>query len=101
MMKFLWSRMIWNLHLERSPPARGGLKGHNGLKSIHALGSGDFWRLRIGISRPIHGRCPHSSFPVHPEEESPSPIVREAAKLDCGPHTANPPLRRILVLQRF
>ncbi len=31
----------------------GSHKGHNGLKSIiAALGNPDFWRLRIGISRP-------------------------------------------------
>jgi hypothetical protein len=31
----------------------GGLAGHNGLRSIkEAMGSQDFWRLRIGIDRP-------------------------------------------------
>ncbi|MDR2659384.1 MAG: aminoacyl-tRNA hydrolase [Spirochaetaceae bacterium] len=31
----------------------GGLGGHNGLRSIKAaLGSADFWRMRIGIGRP-------------------------------------------------
>lgn len=34
----------------------GGLQGHNGLRSIReSLGSADFFRLRIGIGRPIHG----------------------------------------------
>ena len=34
----------------------GGLAGHNGLKSIAAtLGTQDFCRLRMGISRPQHG----------------------------------------------
>ncbi len=33
----------------------GGTKGHNGLKSIRdRLGSADFYRLRIGIGKPIH-----------------------------------------------
>jgi PTH1 family peptidyl-tRNA hydrolase len=33
----------------------GGLGGHNGLRSMKAaLGSADFWRLRIGIGRPNH-----------------------------------------------
>lgn len=74
----------------------GGLKGHNGLKSIQsALGSGDFWRLRIGIGRPIHGTV--SSFVLSrftPEEEiSLLLIVREAAKLlDC-----RTPTQRILL----
>lgn len=32
----------------------GGVAGHNGLKSIVAkLGTKDFWRLRIGIDRPV------------------------------------------------
>jgi PTH1 family peptidyl-tRNA hydrolase len=31
----------------------GGHGGHNGLRDIHAqLGSGDYWRLRIGIGHP-------------------------------------------------
>jgi peptidyl-tRNA hydrolase, PTH1 family len=31
----------------------GGLAGHNGLKSIkQALGSAEFWRIRIGVGRP-------------------------------------------------
>lgn len=33
----------------------GGTGGHNGLKSIESLmGSAQFWRLRIGIDRPVH-----------------------------------------------
>lgn len=33
----------------------GGNGGHNGLKDIQAqLGSGDFWRLRLGIGHPGH-----------------------------------------------
>lgn len=39
----------------------GGLKGHNGLKSIKSsIGSNDFYRLRFGIGRPKHGSV--SSF---------------------------------------
>lgn len=31
----------------------GGVAGHNGLKSLkRGLGSGDFWRVRIGVGRP-------------------------------------------------
>ena len=34
----------------------GGLQGHNGLRSIkERTGSDRFWRLRIGIGRPVHG----------------------------------------------
>jgi PTH1 family peptidyl-tRNA hydrolase len=33
----------------------GGLGGHNGLRSMKAcLNSADFWRLRLGIGRPLH-----------------------------------------------
>lgn len=33
----------------------GGHAGHNGLRDIHAqLGTGDYWRLRIGIGHPGH-----------------------------------------------
>lgn len=34
----------------------GGLAGHNGLKSIaQCMGGNDFFRLRMGIGRPVHG----------------------------------------------
>jgi len=34
----------------------GGLAGHNGLKSISScMGGQDFYRMRIGIGRPVHG----------------------------------------------
>ena len=34
----------------------GGLAGHNGLKSItQCLGTQDFYRMRMGIGRPLHG----------------------------------------------
>jgi PTH1 family peptidyl-tRNA hydrolase len=34
----------------------GGLKGHNGLRSIEKnLSSSDFWRVKIGIGRPSRG----------------------------------------------
>jgi PTH1 family peptidyl-tRNA hydrolase len=33
----------------------GGLGGHNGLRSLkNRFGTADFWRLRIGVSRPLH-----------------------------------------------
>ncbi len=35
----------------------GGHAGHNGLRDIHAkLGTGDYWRLRIGIDHPGVGK---------------------------------------------
>lgn len=34
----------------------GGTQGHNGIRNIvQRLGKEDFWRLRIGIGRPVHG----------------------------------------------
>lgn len=34
----------------------GGLAGHNGLKSVaKMIGSQEFWRLRIGVGRPVRG----------------------------------------------
>ena len=47
----------------------GGDNGHNGLRSIRAsLGSGDFYRVRVGIGRPPGGQDPAdfllSNFPV-------------------------------------
>ncbi|MBT3585554.1 MAG: aminoacyl-tRNA hydrolase [Halobacteriovoraceae bacterium] len=34
----------------------GGLAGHNGLKSIASkLGGQDFYRIRLGVGRPVHG----------------------------------------------
>ena len=31
----------------------GGAAGHNGMKSLReGLGSGDFWRVRVGVGRP-------------------------------------------------
>lgn len=34
----------------------GGTQGHNGIRNIvERLGKEDFWRLRIGIGRPVHG----------------------------------------------
>ena len=37
----------------------GGVAGHNGLRDIHAaLGSADFWRLRLGIGHPRNSELP-------------------------------------------
>ncbi len=53
----------------------GGLAGHNGLKSLkQAFGSGEFWRVRVGVGRPdstdpdVVARWVLSRFPEPPEE---------------------------------
>jgi PTH1 family peptidyl-tRNA hydrolase len=49
----------------------GGDNGHNGLKSIRrALGTGDFYRVRVGVGRPPGSRtqptfCSATSRPAH------------------------------------
>jgi peptidyl-tRNA hydrolase, PTH1 family len=41
----------------------GGDNGHNGLRSMRgALGTGDFYRVRIGIGRPREGRHQNVDF---------------------------------------
>ncbi len=40
----------------------GGHAGHNGLRDIQAkLGTGDYWRLRIGIGHPRDSLTPHQN----------------------------------------
>ncbi len=57
----------------------GGLGGHNGLRSIQQhLGSPDFYRLRLGISRPSRGDV--SSWvlsPFSPEEQNLLPLLSQ------------------------
>lgn len=53
---------IWVLHddIDLQPGALrirkgGGIAGHRGLESLlESLGTGDFWRFRLGIGRPEH-----------------------------------------------
>ena len=56
----------------------GGFAGHNGLKDIAAqLGTGDFWRLRIGIGHPRDGELSEqevADYVLHP----PSATDRDA-----------------------
>ncbi len=50
----------------------GGLGGHNGLRSIRQqLGTGDFYRLRLGISRPPHGDVSRWVLAPFSQEEQP------------------------------
>jgi peptidyl-tRNA hydrolase, PTH1 family len=62
----------------------GGLAGHNGLKSIAAsIGSQEFYRLRIGISRPLGEDM--SSYVLTPftekERETKQQVIGEAARV--------------------
>lgn len=60
----------------------GGLGGHNGLRSVKAaLGDPGFFRLRIGVGRPKHGKV--DSFVLSrfsPDEEAVLPRILEAAR---------------------
>ena len=58
----------------------GGDNGHNGLKSIRtSLGTGDFFRVRVGIGRPPGrqdpGRLPAEQLPGRTREESPIEVA--------------------------
>lgn len=55
----------------------GGDNGHNGLKSIRrALGTGDFYRVRVGVGRPPGNRSPsdHVLSPYTPAEKKHLPL---------------------------
>jgi PTH1 family peptidyl-tRNA hydrolase len=61
----------------------GGDNGHNGLKSIRtALGTGDFYRVRIGVGRPPGRQDPAnfllSDFPASAREDVEEEIGRAA-----------------------
>ena len=72
----------------------GGLGGHNGLRSVKsALGDAGFFRLRIGIGRPQHGKV--DSFVLSrfgPDEEAVLPRVLEAGRqrLDDAVYAVDP-----------
>ena len=60
----------------------GSHAGHNGLRDIHAqLGSGDYWRLRLGIGHPGV-----KSEVIHWVLKKPAPEQREAME-DCVART--------------
>ncbi|MDR1286530.1 MAG: aminoacyl-tRNA hydrolase [Treponema sp.] len=76
----------------------GGLGGHNGLRSMKAaLGTADFWRLRIGIGRPGHSDISGwvlSDFSAA-EEETLEPVLAASAlalaeALSFGPESLLP-----------
>ena len=64
----------------------GGLGGHRGLRDIvRVLGSGDFYRLRIGVSRPPHGEVASyvlSRFSKEEEADIPALLAKAARELE-------------------
>ncbi|MGH8712796.1 MAG: aminoacyl-tRNA hydrolase [Casimicrobiaceae bacterium] len=74
----------------------GGSAGHNGLKDIAAeLGSGEFWRLRLGIGHPRDGVLSEqevADYVLHPPGDDERPLIDDAIaralaiwpRLACG-----------------
>ena len=66
----------------------GGDNGHNGLKSIRkALGTGDFFRVRVGVDRPP-GRQDPAAYVLKPfsgaeRKELPEVVQRAADAVEC------------------
>jgi peptidyl-tRNA hydrolase, PTH1 family len=61
----------------------GGAGGHNGLKSLqHALGSGDFYRVRVGIGRPP-GRQDPADFVTEPMGKAVESELADAVARAC------------------
>ncbi len=60
----------------------GGIAGHNGLKDIAAaIGTGDFWRLRIGIGHPRDGALSEqevADYVLHPPRAEERPAIDDA-----------------------
>jgi peptidyl-tRNA hydrolase, PTH1 family len=60
----------------------GGFAGHNGLKDIAAaLGTGEFWRLRIGIGHPRDGVLSEqevANYVLHPPPETERAAIDDA-----------------------
>jgi PTH1 family peptidyl-tRNA hydrolase len=64
----------------------GGSAGHNGLKDIAAHLGPDFWRLRIGIGRPVD-REQMVNFVLNAPRKEELPLIDEAIErsLDTWP----------------
>ncbi|MBV8656352.1 MAG: aminoacyl-tRNA hydrolase [Burkholderiales bacterium] len=59
----------------------GSHAGHNGLKDIQAmLGTGDFWRLRIGVGHPrtLGLNQPVVDFVLHRPRQDEQPLINDA-----------------------
>lgn len=62
----------------------GGSAGHNGLKDVHAqLGSGEFWRLRLGIGHPRDAALPPPEvvdYVLHPPPARERLLIEDAIR---------------------
>ena len=60
----------------------GGNAGHNGLRDVSArLGSGDYWRLRIGIGHPRDAELEQQEvvdYVLHPPRSGERPLIDDA-----------------------
>jgi len=60
----------------------GGVAGHNGLKDVSAqLGTGDYWRLRIGIGHPRDTQLAQQEvvdYVLHPPRADERPLIDDA-----------------------
>ena len=60
----------------------GGIAGHNGLRDVNAqLGSGDYWRLRIGIGHPRDSELSRQEvvdYVLHPPRAEEQPLIDDA-----------------------
>jgi PTH1 family peptidyl-tRNA hydrolase len=60
----------------------GGVAGHNGLKDVSAqLGTGDYWRLRIGIGHPRDAELAQQEvvdYVLHPPRADERPLIDDA-----------------------
>ena len=60
----------------------GGIAGHNGLRDVNAqLGSGDYWRLRIGIGHPRDATLAQQEvvdYVLHPPRAEERPLIDDA-----------------------
>ena len=66
----------------------GGDKGHNGLKSLRgSLGTGDFYRVRVGVGRPPGRQDPADwvlkGFGATERRELPEVVDRAADTVEC------------------
>ncbi|MGM9950753.1 MAG: aminoacyl-tRNA hydrolase [Lysinibacillus sp.] len=63
---------------------KGSAGGHNGIKSlIHHLGTQEFNRIRVGVSRPPAG-MKVADYVLSKFSKEDGPIVREAIDKSCG-----------------